>query len=349
MEKKKWGNGPEGEEIYRYTISNASGSYFVTMNYGANLLELHVPDRKGHLDDVVLGFQDLDSYFVNDPCFGCLVAPYANRIGNAAFTLAGETYHLDPNDNGHNNLHSGYHGLQHKMWEVTAYSEHSITYTIQKEHMECGFPGNVLISVTYCLTDDNTLSLHYHATSDRDTVFNPTNHSYFNLDGQDSGLATDALIQLDADYFTPTDEELIPHGEIEKVEGTPLDFRKPRRLGQDLTNYDYEPIRISHGYDHNFVLKTKRDSLSPVGYMASEKSGRKMEIWTDLPGIQIYSGNYVKDCPTGKNGVTYEPFSGVAFETQFFPNAVNIPSFVQPILRAGIAFDSTTEYHFTTF
>lgn len=349
MEKKKWGNAPEGGEIFRYTISNASGSYFVSMNYGANLLELHVPDRDGRLDDVVLGFEDLDSYFVNDPCFGCLVAPYANRIGNASFTLGGKTYKLDPNDNGHNTLHSGYHGLHHKMWAMTAFTDRSITYTIQKEHMECGFPGNVLLSVTYTLTDDNVLSIHYHATTDRDTVFNPTNHSYFNLGGQASGPALDAMIQLDADYYTPTDDEQIPDGRLEKVDGTPMDFRQPRRLGDDIKNYDFKAIRIGHGYDHNFVLKTKRGTLSPVGSMTDSKTGRKMEIWTDLPGIQIYSGNYVIDCPKGKGGVTYEPYVGVAFETQFFPNAVNIPTFEQPILRAGTAFDSTTEYHFTTF
>lgn len=348
MEKKTWGTLSTGEKVTRYTIRNASGSWFVTMDYGADLLELHVPDRDGALADVVLGFRDLEAYRINDPCFGCTVSPYANRIGGASFTLNGRTYALDRNDHDHNTLHSGLHPLHHRIWNVTDVSEDSITYRIRKSDGECGFPGNVDLSVTYTLSEDNTLSIHYHALSDQDTVLNPTNHSYFNLSGQDSGSALGEIVTIDADSYTDTDEEQVPHGALVPVEGTPMDLRKPTVLRDALKSKDsYPALKIGNGFDHNFVLSTSFGHPKKVAALYDPKSGRLMEISTDMPGIQLYTGNYLAPEPVGKNGTAYAPGSGVAFETQFYPNAVNVASFPQPLLKAGEAFDSKTSYHFS--
>ncbi len=347
MEKEFWGKSPTGQDISKYTIRTKSGSYFVTMDFGGTLLELHVPDRDGKLSDVVLGFQDLEAYFVNEPGFGCLISPYANRVGGAKFELNGKTYQLEVNDN-RNCLHSGSHPLHRKMWDVVASDDHSITYSVHKEDMECGFPGNVDLTVTYSLSDDNRLDIHYHAVSDQDTYLNLTNHSYFNLGGHDSGSVLDQKVWIDADAFTPTDAELIPTGEIAPVDNTPMDLRTPRTLRAGFTNYEYEPIRFGHGYDHNYVLKTTPGQVSLVGSLEDEKTGRLMEIYTDMPGMQIYSGNYLTPSPLGKGGFPYQPGYGVAFETQYFPDAVNQPSFPQPLVKAGEPFDSTTSYYFKT-
>ncbi len=349
MSKTLWGKADDGKDVYRFTLANSNGITAVVMNYGANLLELYVPDKKGEFKDVVLGFNNLSSYFVNDPGFGCSITPYANRIGNATFNFEGVTYKLEAND-GINNLHSSTNPqpLHRRTWDVINETSNSIEFSISKKDMDMGFPGNMTISVTYTLLEDDTLAIEYRATSDRDTVFNPTNHSYFNLGGFDSGSILNDIVWIDADCFTPTDECSIPYGEIQPVSETPLDFRIPKTIGRDIDDTSFDAIRIASGYDHNYVLNNYNGTFRTIASLYNTESGRFMDVSTDLSGLQLYTGNYLSpNVGAGKGGFIFGKRYGVAFETQFFPNAVNIPSFPQPILKADKEFYSKTSYHFS--
>ena len=341
-------------EVKKFELKSGKLSATV-MDYGANLLTLNVPDKDGKVRDVVLGYENIDDYEGNDPGYGCSVIPFANRIGDAKFTLNGKEYTLDKND-GENNLHSGFHPLHHKTWDVAEKSDNSITFTIEKKDMECGMPGNVKVSVTYTLTD-NALHLTYKAVSDADTIFNPTNHSYFNLDGHDAGpdSALSAKIMINADQFTETDDTSIPTGKLLDVSGTPMDLRTPKAL-KDGVDSDFHQLKLCGGYDNNYVIKKDKptdefgakETLYLAASMESENSGIKMEVFTDLPGIQLYCGNYIPDKKeTGKGGTLYERRGGVAFESQYYPNAINIPEFPQPVIKAGEEFVSDTVYKFS--
>lgn len=368
MHKTLWGN-IDGHAVYTYELKKADITAKV-MNYGANLLELHVPDAEGNQSDIVLGYDKLEDYSVNDPGFGCSVTPVANRIGNASFTLNGKHYELEKND-GNNNLHSGFHPFHRKIWDVVYEQEDEITFSYDGKDLECGFPGNIHIEITYKLWNNNSISITYRAIADQDTVFNPTNHSYFNLDGHDSGSILDQLVWLNADSITFANQESIPDGTIRDVSHTPFDFRTEKSIRRDI-DADYDQLVWARGYDHNFILNlndeaaefsaeghvgdkfphTLKDSdgfhVSHVGSLRSEKSGRKMDIYTDLPGIQMYTGNYLDSSHTGKGGKSYDFRGGIAFETQYYPNAINVPSFPQPVLKANEEFKSRTVYHFST-
>jgi aldose 1-epimerase len=367
MNKTLWGNA-DGEAVYTYELKKADLTAKV-MNYGANLLELHVPDKDGNLSDVVLGYDKLEDYFVNDPGFGCCVTPVANRIGGAAFDLNGVHYELDQND-GKNNLHSGFHPFHRKIWNVIEEQDDEITFAYDGTDMECGFPGNIHIEITYKLWNNNSISITYRAKTDKDTIFNPTNHSYFNLNGHDSGSVMDHFVWLNADSITRANQESIPDGTITDVFDTPFDFRTEKRLNTDI-DADYDQLVWAHGYDHNHILNLKDEaaefsaegyvsnafpltmkesdgfSVSHVGSLRSDKTGRKMDIYTDLPGIQMYSGNYLDSSHIGKGGKAYDFRGGIAFETQYYPNAINVPSFPQPVLKVGEEFKSRTVYHFS--
>jgi aldose 1-epimerase len=314
------------------------------MNYGANVLSLLVPDKKGVTADVVLGFEKLKDYFVNDPYFGCCVVPCGNRIGGAAFTLNGKTYTLDKND-GVNNLHSGFDPLCRRIWEVANVSDTSITFTYHKPDMDMGFPGNMDISVTYTITEDNCFRIDYKGLSDADTIFNPTNHSYFNLSGHDSGDILDHEVWINASKFTMTDEASIPNGTLLDVAGTPMDFTTAKPMRPEVDD-SYQQLAWAKGYDHNFALDITEGELSLAASLYDPKSGRKMEVYTDLPGMQLYCGNYIASGAIGKGGVRYEPRYGVCFETQYFPNAINIPAFSQPVAKAGVEAKTSTVYKF---
>lgn len=344
MEKEILGKTLAGEDIIAYTLSNKNGMSAKIMNYGANLLTLNVPDKNGNVADVVLGYEKIEDYFKNDPGFGCCVTPVANRIGGAKFTLNGVEYQLDVNDN-ENNLHSGFSPMHRTIWTLVNVSEQEISFTAHKKDMDMGFPGNMDITITYTLSDDNKISIKYDAVSDKDTIFNPTNHSYFNLAGHDSGLVLDQKVWLDADTFTVTTNHLIPTGEIASVKGTPLDFTTEKPLSDGIDDTSFEPIKFAGGFDHNFILNAP--SLStPVATLSDEKSGRKMEVFTDLPGMQLYSGNFISDGEMGKGNFGYHKRYGVCFESQFYPNAINVPSFPQPVIKAGQKFTTTTAYKF---
>lgn len=343
MEKEKIGLTKDNEEIIAYTLINKNGMQAKIMNYGANLMELWVPDKDGILSDVVLGYEKIEDYFVNGPGFGCCITPNGNRIGDSKFTLNGVEYQLDKND-GKNNLHSGFAPMHRKIWEVVSADDTSITFKAHKKDGECGFPGELDIKITYTLSDDNAIRLDYYGLADVDTIFNPTNHSYFNLNGHDSGSVMNHIVWIDADNFTYTDSESIPHGEIKPVKGTPMDFTAPKALSQD-TEADYDQLNWAGGFDHNYVLNAP--SLDkPFATLEDPESGRKMEMFTTLPGVQLYAGNYLSPSEVGKGNFPYDRRFGVCFESQFFPNAINIPEWDQPVAKAGVESHSTTIYKF---
>ncbi|MCR5145578.1 MAG: galactose mutarotase [Lachnospiraceae bacterium] len=345
MNKTLWGKDKNGNDIHTYEIKNTKGMMAKVMDFGATVLELHVLDANGQDLDVVLGYKNLEDYFTNNTYFGCCVVPFANRIGNAKFTLNGKEYAVDVNDN-ENNLHSGFNPICRRMWQLIEDGENSITFQYDMEDMDSGFPGNMSMKVTYTLTEDNEFKIDYWAKSDKDTLFNPTNHSYFNLGGHDSENAMDQLVWIDADSFTETDPHSIPNGNLIKVAGTPLDFTKEKALAPEIDD-EYEQLKWAAGYDHNFVLNGKEGEIKLAATMRDANSKIKMEVYTDLPGMQLYAGNYIPDKElVGKTGEKYARRSGVCFESQYFPNAINIPSFSQPVIKAGEEKETSTLYKF---
>lgn len=370
MGKMLWGTSPEGERIYRYTIEGETGMQATLTNLGANLISLKLPvsgeqaatapktgetlfqyvsrkitSQAQSLVDVVLGYDKPADYLDNAPYFGCCVAPSANRIGGASFVLNGRTYRLEQND-GKNNLHSGSDGLYQRIWQMEDISENSVCFSFKKKDMDMGFPGNLKITVRYTLTPENELRIEYTGLSDADTVFNPTNHSYFNLAGHDSGSAMNQLVWVNARQFTVTDQNSVPDGTLADVAGTPMDFTTPKAMSPEIDS-DYQQLTWAKGYDHNYVLDIPEGQLSLAASLEDPASGRKMEVYTDLPGMQLYAGNYIAPDTSGKGGCLYQPRSGICFETQYFPNAVNIPAFSQPIAKAGEEKRTTTVYRFS--
>ena len=348
FKKEEFGLTKDGKTAYLYTVANKNGVIAKYTDFGAILVSLYVPDKDGRMEDVVLGFGKLEDYFVNEPNFGATIGRHANRIGGAAFELNGVKYELDKND-GNNNLHGGFDGYHKRLWDADTYEDERgqvIEFTYESPDQDQGFPGNLKVSVKYILTDDNELEIEYNAVPDQDTVINLTNHSYFNLAGQASGTILDQIVWMDSDEFTFADEEAIPNGEIRKTAGTPMDFTTPKKVGLDIAA-DYDQLNWGKGFDHNWILKTKEGEMSLVASLYDEKSGRYMEVLTDLPGIQFYTGNFLDGSLTGKDGAVYVQRSGLCFETQYFPNAINVPSFAQPVTKAGETYHTCTIYKFS--
>lgn len=329
---------PNGRQAKLYTISCAGLTAAVT-DYGATLVRLLVPDARGQVADVVLGYDDCNGYrTANGACLGATVGRNANRVGGASFTLGGQTIRIPANE-GANNLHSGPDFYFQRMWDLVSHQENSVTLALHSPHGDQGFPGNADIQVTYSLEPDRGLHIRYRAVCDRDTVFNLTNHSYFNLAGQDkTDRAMDQLLTLPARFFTPDDAESIPTGEVRSVEGTPMDFRTPKPIGRDIEE-DFEPLKLQGGYDHNWEV-----FCNPCAYLSDPVSGRSMAVSTDCVGIQFYSGNYLNE--VGKGGIVYPKRGGVALETQFYPDALHKPQWVQPVTPAGEVYKSETVYRF---
>ena len=288
---------------------------------------------------MVLGYDHVDGYRKGLACIGGVIGRNANRIKNAAFTIQNKAVQLTKNESD-NNLHSGPNGYHHRLWKPEQHSDSSLTLRLDSPNGDQGFPGKAVIRVTYALEHDGILRITYEAVSDADTVFNLTNHSYFNLAGHDHpDSAINQLLTLPSRVFTLTDAQNIPTGELRSVVGTPMDFRSPKPIGQDISA-DYEPLRLARGYDHNFEV-----FCSPCAILHDPNSGRTMAISTDCPGIQVYSGNYLHE--QGKNGVIYGPYSGIALETQFYPDSVNHPEWKQPFVKAEQKYRSETVCRFT--
>ena len=337
--KKFFATRSDGKPTYLYTISGGGLTAEIS-DHGAAIHKLLVPDAKGNLADVVLGFDHPDEYTASTTFCGAPVGRFTNRIAGGEFMLGGKKISLERNDNGVNYLHGGFDPYKNRLWQVIAHTAGSITFQLESLHGDQGFPGNAVIKVTYTLTPDNTMRIEYDAVSDRDTVFNMTNHSLFNMAGHDHPeKALNQLLCMPARTFTPADANNIPTGEERSVEGTPMDFRIPKPIGQDL-DQDYECLTLQHGYDHNFEV-----FCNPCAILTDPESGRTMAISTDCPGIHFYGGNYLCG-EKGKGGVTYCFRGGVALETQFYPDCVNKPQWKQPITRAGERYHSVTSYKF---
>ena len=337
--KNAFGTLPTGETAYTYTISCDKLSAVIS-DFGATLVRLYVPDSKGNLADVVLGFEDANAYANSTTFFGATVGRNANRIKNASFSLNGKTFQLATNENQKNNLHSGPDSYAFRIWQVSEHTDSSICFTLESPDKDQGFPGNASIRVRYTLTP-TSLKITYDAVCDKDTVFNLTNHSYFNLAGHDKPeLAMNQLLTMPARFFNPDDELNIPTGELRPVNGSPMDFRISKPIGRDLGE-DYDALLLQGGYDHNFEV-----FCTPAAILQDPVSGRTMSICTDLPGIQVYSGNYLRN-DAGKDGVLYCKNGGIALETQYYPDSVNHPEWPQPFTPANTPYHSETEFRFS--
>ena len=338
--KKSFGIRADGQEAFIYTITGGGLTAELT-DHGATLVKLFVPDDNGVLADVVLGFDSPDEYTASGTFFGATVGRCANRIGGAKFTMNGKEYKVDPNDNEVNSLHGGFDPYKNRMWKVLDHTENMIRFYLLSPDGDQGMPGNAEICVTYSLESDGILRIAYDAVSDKDTVFNLTNHSYFNLAGHDKPeKAMDQILSMPARYFTPDDALSIPTGELRSVDGTPMDFRVPKAIGRDLGEA-YDALELQGGYDHNWEV-----FCNPCAIVSDPESGRTMSVYTDCVGLQFYCGNFLEG-DMGKGGVSYCYRGGIALETQFYPNSVNNPQWEQPFTKAGERYHTVTEYRFS--
>ena len=343
--KTVFGKTSDGNEVMMYTLENASGMKVTCIDYGANIVNVLVPCKDGSVKDVVLGFDDVAGYELNPPFFGAFIGRVANRIGGASFELNGVTYNLAKNE-GENTLHSAepwYHKLMYDA-EVNE-AENSVSFMRLSPDMEQGYPGNLNVKVTYRLSDDNGLAIIYDALCDKDTITGFTNHTYFNLDGDGAGSIENHDVKINASFYTATGPDQIPTGELCPVAGTPLDFTTFKKVGQDI-NADYEPLKVGKGYDHNFVIDKDLGTFGKAAECVGA-DGLKMEVYTDLPGVQFYSGNNIGNVTNGKYGNAYGFRSGLCFETQYFPNSCNIQTFPSCVLHANEPFHSETLYIFS--
>lgn len=340
----------DGIPVELFTLSNDRGLSTAITNYGGRIVTLFAPDRAGVPADIVLGFDSLDGYVARNPFFGALVGRVANRTGRARFGLNGVEYALTPGDGG-NHLHGGAKGFDKRAWHARTVQRPGavgLVLTYLSADGEEGYPGNLLSTVTYTLTDENALVIDYDAVPDRDTIVSLTNHSYFNLAGAGNGDVLGHELTLDADAITAVHPDSIPTGAIRPVAGTPFDFRRPRRIGDRIDEMSDEMIRIGGGYDHNYVLKTGGRQVR-IGEVYEPASGRRMEVFTDTPGVQLYTGNKLGQAYpiTGKGGKPYARLAGLCLETQHFPNAANEPSFPSPVVRSGERYRQTTSWVFS--
>ena len=344
MKTRDFGMNSKGEKATLYTFENGNGIVMEVSDFGASLYSLLVPDKEGNPCDVVLGYDNPIGYEgPSRTFFGVTVGRSANRIAGGRFTLNGKTYQIDQNQNG-NNLHSGEDFYSFRVWDVKEIGDNCITFALHSPDGDQGYPGAVDIEVKYTLTDDNAVQIDYLALPQDDTIINLTNHSFFNLNGHASGDILEQEVWVDADAFTPTDETLIPTGELRPVEGTPMDFRVKKSMGRDIHG-DYEALVLGGGgYDHNWCLNNN-GKFAKVAEMSSDLSGITMEVYTDLPGVHIYSGNYLRE-ELGKQGIVYRQYQAMCFETQYYPDAINQENFQSPIVKKGEEYCTRTVYKF---
>ena len=347
VSKAAFGRTPEGTAVDVYTLTNANGVEVRAITYGAYVISLKTPDRQGKLDDVVLGFDTLDGYLKSGSHFGSIVGRYGNRIANAKFTLDGKTYTLAAND-GVNHLHGGVKGFDRYVWageEVRQDADIGVRFTLVSPDGDEGYPGRLKTTVTYRLTPKNELVVDYEATTDKPTLVNLTQHSYFNLAGQANGDILDHELQIHADRVTPAGPGLIPTGALASLDGSPLDFRKATRIGARIDQDDPQ-LKLGRGYDHNYVVNRAGPGLVPAARLTDPKSGRVMEVLTTEPGIQLYTGNFLGE-EKGKGGRVYPRRSGLCLETQHYPDSPNRPEFPSTVVRPGETYRSKTVFAFS--
>jgi len=345
VKKESFGTLHDGTSVDLYTITNAQGMEIRATSYGGIVVSLRVPDKKGNLDDIALGFDDLKGYLANTPYFGAIIGRYGNRIAKGKFTLDGKEYTLARN-NGPNSIHGGLKGFNKVVWQgepLQGPAGVGIILTYTSKDGEEGYPGNLKTKVTYTLTEKNEWIIDYEAVTDKATPVNLTEHTYFNLAGEGKGDVLGHILQLNASRFTPVDQNLIPTGELRPVKSTPLDFTQPTAIGARI-DADYEQLRLGRGYDHNFVIDRKDSDPVLAARVKEPTSGRVLEVYTTEPGLQLYTGNFLDGTITGKGGHVYKQRFGFCLETQHFPDSPNHPDFPTTILRPGRTYHSRTIY-----
>lgn len=339
MKQEKWGT-VDGKDVYLYTLTNKSGATIKITNYGGIVTSWVTPDKNGKSTSIVLGFDSLSGYLAKPPYFGAIIGRYGNRIAKGSFKIDTTTYTLAKN-NGVNHLHGGDKGFDKVVWhgltKKSSPSSTSITLHYVSLDGEEGYPGNLKVDVTYILTDENELSIEYSAETDKPTVVNLTNHSYFNLTGDPSKTILDHSLQVNADKYTPVDKGLIPTGELKEVKGTAFDFLQPHTIGERIAS-------VEGGYDHNFVLTRKEKGLELVATLSDSISGRKLEVFTEEPGLQFYSGNFLDGTIKTSNGTAINKYAALCLETQHFPDAPNQPAFPSTLLKPGEKYHTITKY-----
>lgn len=350
IDKTSFGKTADGEEVDLYTLTNSNGMKVAVTNYGAIVVSLYAPDRHGHLDDVVLGYETLDEYLKETPYFGAIVGRYGNRIAQGRFTLDGTEYKLATNEDGdENHLHGGEKGFDKVVWQGESFEEADavgVKLTYLSTDGEEGYPGNLTTIVSYALTNNNELKISYEITTDKATPVNLTHHSYFNLAGQGNGDILKHHLMLNADRFTPVNQLLIPTGELRPVKGTPMDFIHPTPIGARVNQKDQQ-LEFGGGYDHNWVLNKTDSSLALAATVYESQTGRFMEVLTTEPAVQFYCGNFLDGTITGKGGKVYQRRSGFCLEAQHFPDSPNHPEFPSTILEPGQKYLQTTVYRFS--
>jgi aldose 1-epimerase len=349
IEKTLFGKLDDGREVYLYTLKNNSGGQVQIINYGARVVSLAMPDRNGNFADIVTGYDSLGAYVRDNSYFGAIVGRYGNRIAKGKFELDGKEYQLTIND-GRNSLHGGKIGFFKAFWNaepVESKEGPSLKLSLVSPDGDEGYPGTVTATVTYTLTNNDELKIDYTGTTDKSTIFNPTHHSYFNLSGNFNNTILSEELSIDADSTTPVNNELIPTGKIAPVENTPMDFRKPTPIGLHI-NDDNQQIKFGRGYDHNWVLNNyKKGVVRKVATLYDSASGRFMEVLTDQPGLQFYSGNFLNGVH-GKNGAVYKYRTALCLEAQHYPDSPNEKNFPSVVLRPGEVYKQTTIYKFST-
>jgi len=344
ISKKAFATTPDDQQVDIYTLSNTNGLKAEIITYGGTIKSLYVPDKNGNLADIVLGYDNLDEYINGNTYFGCIIGRYGNRIANGKFTLDDTEYTLATNDGPHH-LHGGIKGFDKVVWNakvIDAGGSEALKLTYTSPDGEEGYPGNLTCTVTYTLTNANELKIQYHATTDKATLINMTNHSYFNLAGFDSGDILSHELEMTADNYLPADETLMPTGEIKSVKETPMDFTKQSVIGSRIAQAGGDPV----GYDHCYVLNSPDGSLTKAACVYEPNTGRIMNVYTTEPGMQFYTGNFLDGSSKGK-GVTYNKHAGLCLETQHYPNSPNMESFPSAVLRPGETYSTTTVHEFT--
>lgn len=346
--KNEFGLLNDGSKVYIYTLQNKLGAEVKITNFGATVVSLKMPDRNGKYEDIVLGYDSLASYVNGTSYFGAIVGRYANRISMGEITLDGKTYQLSVNEGG-NQLHGGKIGFNKVLWNVKTFNDKdgpSIKLTYVSPDGDQGYPGKVTLNVTYTLTNNNELKIYYEGTTDKTTILNPSHHSYFNLSGDFTKTILKHQLRINADSFTPINNEFIPTGKIEKVENTPLDFHRPTAIGTHI-NDDFEQLKFAKGYDFNWVLNNYNKKVREVADVYEPTSGRYMQVFTDQPGLQFYSGNFLNGTEIGKHGIHYNFRTGFCLEAQHFPDSPNEPKWPSVVLKPGQVYRQATIYKFS--
>lgn len=353
LDPEKFRSEYRGDSTALYTLTNASGMEVCITNFGGRIVSISVPGKDGAFKDVVLGFDSVQAYYpeTNGTDFGAAIGRYANRINQGKFTLDGKEYQLPQNNFGHC-LHGGTdmgtRGWQYRVYKVESSNDSTLVLSIDSPDGDNGFPGNVKATVTYTLRADNALDISYSAMTDAPTIINMTNHSYFNLSGDPNKPVTDQVLTINASNFTPVDSTYMTTGEILPVEGTPMDFRNAKLVGAEIEKFDYEQLKNGNGYDHNWVLDTKGDDTVEAASLYCPATGIFLQVYTNEPGIQVYSGNFLDGTLTGKGGVVYKQRTGLCLETQKYPDTPNKPQWPSAVLRPGEKYNSRCIFKFST-